>query len=80
MRTLSSAEAPAEFPNKNNSNRKIESACPNPKSLFCLSPSHRDPRALSFFLPSLARYNTNKASAEEREMRSPTVTIFLNFP
>ena len=72
MRTLSSAEAPAGFPNKNSN-----------KPLFYLSPSHRALHALSSFSPQ-SPYNTKEASAEEREMRRlmwlPTVRSSLNFP
>ena len=53
---LSSAEAPAGFPNKNSNNRKIEARggrWEEGKGGSGLSPSHRAPRALFFFLPSL---------------------------
>ena len=55
---LSSAEAPAGYPHQNKIIEKIESAWGTMgrgkrRPLFSLPPSHRAPRALFFFLPSL---------------------------
>ena len=79
--SLSSAEAPAGYPHQNikiSIIEKIESARGTmgrgkrrELSLFSLPPSHRAPRALFFFLPSLpttqrASPQHKEASAEER--------------
>ena len=56
-RSLSSAEAPAGYPNKNSNTYKKEKArggrWEEGKGGSGLSPSHRAPRAVFFFLPSL---------------------------
>ena len=73
---LSSAEAPAGYPNKNSNNEKIESARGTREEgkggktpVFSLSPSHRAPRAFFFFLPSLPTTQKGLCGRESRELK-----------
>ena len=68
---LSSAEAPAGYPFKDSNNRKNRKRAwddgKREKAGDSLSPSHRAPRALSFFLPNLPTTHRGLCGGESDE-------------
>ena len=80
-RSLSSAEAPAWYPNNNSNTNKIKKVRGGPweegKGGSGLSPSHRAPRAVFFFLPSQWRREEADGSIALLDMHTkPNPIVF----